>query len=179
MNDWIKTIMGLAPTVATALGGPLAGVAISAIGSALGMSEPTQDKIAKAFQDGQIKPEDMVKIKQLEMEFKTHESDMGYKYSELAYKQDELVGKDRADARAMQIATHSKMPAILTIMVTIGFFGVLTALLMMPELKANEIVLVMVGQLSAVWGACVAFYVSTTFSSASKNHMLANSQPIK
>jgi hypothetical protein len=29
MNDWIKTIMGLAPTVATALGTPLAGVAIA------------------------------------------------------------------------------------------------------------------------------------------------------
>lgn len=79
----------------------------------------------------------------------------------------------------MQVATHSKMPAILTIMVTVGFFGVLTALLAMPELKANEIVLVMVGQLSAVWGACVAFYVSTTFNSANKTKMLAESLPGK
>ena len=79
----------------------------------------------------------------------------------------------------MQIATHSKMPAILTILVTIGFFGVLGTLLAKPELKANEIVLVMVGQLSAVWGACVAFYVSTTYSSANKNQLLAQSAPPK
>jgi hypothetical protein len=50
---------------------------------------------------------------------------------------------------------------------------------MKPDLKANEIVLVMVGQLSAVWGACVAFYVSTTYSSANKNQLLANSAPAK
>jgi len=179
MNDFLKTVASLAPTVAAALGGPLAGAAVSALGSVLGMSEPTQESIAKAFADGQIKPEDMVKIKQLELEFKTHESDMGYKYADLEFKKEELVAKDRIDARATQVAVHSKMPATLTIMVTLGFFGTLIALLVMPKLNDNQIVLVMVGQLSAVWGACVAFYVSTTFSSGSKNAMLANSVPVK
>lgn len=179
MNDFLKTIAGLAPTVAAALGGPLAGAAVAAIGNVLGMSEPTQESIAKAFSDGQIKPDDLAKIRALEIDFKKHESEIGFKYAELALKEDELIAKDRIDSRAMQIATHSKMPAILTIMVTFGFFGVLGVLLYRPELKANEIVLIMVGQLAAVWSACVGFYVSTTFNSANKNQMLANSIPAR
>ena len=73
----------------------------------------------------------------------------------------------------MQIATHSKMPAVLTVMVTVGFFGILSLLFFHPELKGNEIVMVMVGQLSAVWAGCVTFYTGTTYGSASKNAMLA------
>ena len=177
--NWIDIIKGIAPTVASALLGPLGGVAVSAIGSALGMSEPTQDAIAKAFADGQIKPEDLAKIKALEIEFKTHESEMGYKYADLEYKKEALAVQDRADARAMQIATHSKMPGILTIFVTAGFFGILALILFHPELKGNEIVMIMVGQLSTVWAGCVYFYTGTTYSSANKNQMLANSTPVK
>ena len=73
----------------------------------------------------------------------------------------------------MQIATRSRMPATLTIMVTIGFFGVLSLLFFNPEMKSNEIVMIMVGQLSTVWAGCVAFYTGTTFSSASKTAALA------
>ena len=179
MNDFLKLLAGLAPTVASALGGPLAGMAVTAIGNAIGMDAPTQDKIAQAFTEGKMRPEDIVKIKALELEFKTHESDMGFKYAELETKKYELEVKDRDGARQMQIATHSKMPAVLTIMVTVGFFGVLGLLFYRPELKANEIMMIMVGQLSAVWATCVAFYTGTTFNSANKNAMLANSTPIK
>ena len=164
--NWQDVLKTVAPTVASALLGPMGGIAVAAIGSAIGIDAPTQDKIAKAFTAGQLTPEALEKIKLLELDYQNQEKERGFKYAE-------LTGKDRDSARQMQIATHSRMPAIITIMVTIGFFSVLGALLAMPELKTNEIVLVMVGQLSAVWGACVAFYVSTTYSSASKNALLA------
>ncbi len=177
--NWTELLKGIAPTLASAALGPLGGLAVSAIGSAMGIDSPTQEKIAKAFTSGQLTPEAIERLKTLELQYQNEEKERGFKYAELAFKENELLGKDRDSARQMQIATHSKMPAILTFMVTIGFFGVLIGLLMKPELKANEIVLVMVGQLSAVWGACVAFYVSTTYSSANKNQLLANSQPAK
>jgi len=177
--DWLEVLKKLAPTVASAALGPLGGLAVAAIGDALGLESATKDKIADAFTKGQLTPEAIERIRTLELQFQNDEKERGFKYAELEYKDHELVVKDRDSARQMQIATHSKMPAVLTIMVTIGFFGVLVGLLMMPELKANEIVLVMVGQLSAVWGACVAFYVSTTYSSANKNALLAQSQPQK
>ena len=44
--DWIKTIEQLAPTIASALGTPVAGMAVSALESALGMkSEDIQKNI--------------------------------------------------------------------------------------------------------------------------------------
>lgn len=164
--DWQDVLKTVAPTVAAALLGPMGGIAVAAIGSAIGVDAPTQDKIAKAFTAGQLTPDALEKIKLLELDYQNQERERGFKYAELAF-------KDVDSARAMQIATHSKMPAVLTVLVTVGFFGILSLLFFHPELKGNEIVMVMVGQLSAVWAGCVAFYTGTTYGSANKNAMLA------
>jgi len=164
--NWQDILKTVAPTVASALLGPMGGIAVAAIGSAIGIDAPTQDKIAKAFTAGQLTPEALEKIKLLELDYQNQEKERGFKYAELAF-------KDVDSARQMQIATHSKMPAVLTVMVTVGFFGILSLLFFHPELKGNEIVMVMVGQLSAVWAGCVTFYTGTTYGSASKNAMLA------
>ena len=164
--NWQDILKTVAPTVASALLGPMGGIAVAAIGSAIGIDAPTQDKIAKAFTAGQLTPEALEKIKLLELDYQNQEKERGFKYAELAFKEVD-------SARQMQIATHSKMPAVLTAMVTVGFFGILSLLFFHPELKGNEIVMVMVGQLSAVWAGCVAFYTGTTYGSASKNAMLA------
>lgn len=164
--DWSTTLRALAPTVASALLGPLGGIAVAAIGSAIGIDAPTQDKIAKALTSGQLTPESIEKIKLLEMEYQNNERERGFKYAELEFKSVD-------SARQMQIATHSKMPAILTVLVTVGFFGILGLMFFHPELRGNEIVMVMVGQLSAVWAGCVAFYTGTTFNSGSKSALLA------
>lgn len=163
---WQDTLKTLAPTVATALGGPLAGAAVTALGSVFGISEPTSDKIAKLFVDGQVSADNLAAIRKLELDYQNQEKERGFKYSELAF-------KDVDSARQMQISTHSKMPAVLTVLVTVGFFGILSLLFFHPELKGNEIVMVMVGQLSAVWAGCVAFYTGTTYGSANKNALLA------
>jgi hypothetical protein len=177
--NWTEVLKTLAPTVASAFLGPFGGMVVSAVGAAIGMDGATEDKIAKAFTEGQLKPEDIVKIKQLEMDFQTHEKELGFKYADLEVQKFNAEVKDRDSARQMQIATHSKMPAILTILVTVGFFGVLGLLFANPELKANEVMMIMVGQLSAIWGTCVAFYTGTTFNSAKKDVLLANSSPAK
>lgn len=163
---WQDTLKTLAPTVATALGGPLAGAAVTALGAVFGISEPTSDKIAKLFVDGQVSADNLAAIRKLELDYQNQEKERGFKYSELAF-------KDVDSARQMQISTHSKMPAVLTVLVTVGFFGILSLLFFHPELKGNEIVMVMVGQLSAVWAGCVAFYTGTTYGSANKNALLA------
>lgn len=164
--NWLETLKAIAPTVATALGGPLAGAAVSAIGSVLGVDNPTKETIANLFKDGQLTQEQLGELRKLELEFQNQEKERGFKYAELEY-------KNQDSARQMQMSTHSKMPAVLTVMVTLGFFGILVLLFFHPELKGNEIVMIMVGQLSAVWAGCVAFYTGTTFGSANKNAMLA------
>lgn len=165
--NWLETLKTLAPTVATALGGPLAGAAVSALGSVLGVSEPTQASIAKMFQDGQLTTEHLAEIRKLELQFQNEEKERGFKYAELEF-------KNLDSARQMQVATHSRMPAVLTVLVTLGFFSTLGLLFFHPELKGNEIVVLMVGHLSAVWAGCVTFYTGTTYGSNMKTAVLAN-----
>jgi hypothetical protein len=179
MNDWIKAIFNIAPTVATALGTPLAGAAIAAIGNVLGMSEPTTDKIAKAFADGQIRPEDIVKIKALELEFKTHESEMGYKYADLEYKKSALVVEDRKDARAMQIATKALTPTVLSYGIMAAGGGMIAAVLFgyarVDEVLAGTLIGYVVSEMKAVSN----FWLGSSNSSQAKDVLLANSTPVK
>ncbi len=163
MNDWIKT---LAPLLGTALAGPFGGVAASFLADKLGVPDKTVQAVTEALSANKLTPEQIASVRLAEIDFKKWMGDN-------QIQADQLVVEDRKSAREMQIATNSRMPAVLTLLVTFGFFGVLGTLLLRPELRANEVVLLMVGQLSAVWGACVAFYVSTTFSSGQKNNMLA------
>ena len=169
MNDFLLKI---APTVASALLGPMGGIAVAGLGKIFGIDGATTKDITKMITEGQVTPDQLAQIKMLELKLKGEEDERGFKYSELEF-------KDKDSARQMQMATHSKMPAVLTILVTVGFFGILGLLFFHPELKGNEIVMLMVGQLSAVWAACVSFYVGTTYGSANKNAMLANSTPSK
>ena len=170
--SFLDTIKSLAPTVASALLGPMGGVAVAAIGSILGMSEPTQDKIAKVFADGQIKPEDMAKIRQLEIEFKTHESEMGYKYRELEF-------KDTDSARQMQIAVKSNVPPMLAGIVTLGFFGILGLMIFDKAMSPTEPLLVMLGSLGTAWTMIIGFYFGSSHGSQNKDALLAASPSSK
>lgn len=105
--SWLDTLSSLAPTVASALGGPLAGAAVSAIGNLLGINEPTQEKISRIFADGKLTAENLAEIRKLELQYQNEEKERGFKFAELEF-------KDRDSARNMAIQTHSITPALLT-----------------------------------------------------------------
>jgi hypothetical protein len=105
--DFLDVLKKLAPTAATLLGGPLAGMAVTAIGEALGVSEPTQQKIAKAITNGQLSGEQVVAIR-------AAEDALVVKLRELDIKAEELVVGDRKDARGMYVATRARTPAWLS-----------------------------------------------------------------
>jgi len=92
--DWLKT---LAPTIATALLGPLGGVAVTALGELLGIDKPTQETIKKAITNGQLTPEQITAIKELELKYQNDEAERGFKYADLAF-------KDRDSARQANVA---------------------------------------------------------------------------
>lgn len=162
-----KSILGtLAPTVASALLGPLGGIAVQALGNIIGIDEPTQDKISTAFKNQQISSEMVAEIKKLELQYKENEAERGFKYSELEF-------KDVADARAMQVATGSWVPGVLAISVTTGFFGILSWMLVGTP-PASDALLVMLGSLGTAWTAIVSFYFGSSHGSQQKNTLLAN-----
>ena len=167
MNDFLKNI---APTIASALLGPLGGVAASAIGNILGVSDATTATISKVMQDGKLTPEQLSQLKALELQYRNDEKERGFKYAELEF-------KDVADARDMQKVTHSNIPPALAILVTVGFFGILAFMLGNAAYKPTEPLLVMLGSLGTAWTGIVGFYFGSSHGSQQKNELLANSQP--
>jgi hypothetical protein len=104
----VKDILkALAPTAATLIGGPLAGMAVKAIGDAIGIDEPTQEKIAAAVTGGQLSGEQVVAMRQADNALKA-------KLAELEIRAEELEVQDRDSARDMQAQTRAKTPALLS-----------------------------------------------------------------
>ena len=170
--NWIDTLKSLAPTVATALGGPLAGAAVSAIGSILGVSQPTQDTIAKVFADGQITPEHLAEIRKLEMQYQNDEKERGFKYAELAY-------KDVDSARQMQITTKSNTPTILSYGVLIGGGSMMVAVLAGWAKVDGALAGTLIGYAVSEMKAVLQYWFGSSQGSKDKDELLANSTPIQ
>lgn len=63
-------IKQLAPIAGTLIGGPLGGMAVKVIGEAIGMSEPTVERIAGAVQSGSLSPEQVAAVRQADAALK-------------------------------------------------------------------------------------------------------------
>lgn len=164
--DWLNTIKTLAPTVATALGSPLAGAAVSALGSIFGVDDPTKDKIGKLFADGQVTEEQLSELRKLELSYQNEEKERGFRYAELTY-------KDTENARGMQVQTRSNIPPVLSILVTIGFFGILGFMILNGQYKPTEPLLVMLGSLGTAWTMIIGFYFGSSHGSQAKDVLLS------
>lgn len=69
MKDWKKVLGGIAPTIATAIGGPLAGTATKFLASALlGKDEASEAELEAAVIGAS--PETLAKIKKIDNDFK-------------------------------------------------------------------------------------------------------------
>jgi hypothetical protein len=120
--DWKSALKAIAPTVATALTGPLGGAAVAALSKKLlGKDDATVDEIGAVIAGS--KPEDLLKLKELEIEFKEQMANLGIEL-------DKLEVEDRKDARARQIALKDWVPSALAfiivsaLMITMGLmFG--------------------------------------------------------
>lgn len=175
MMDFTAIIKTVAPWIGTALGTPLAGMAIAAAANALGASDKTVDGIKTALAGAT--PEQMLALKTADQVFETHMVELGFKNVETL---EALAVQDRASARNMQIAAHSIVPALLTWLVVSAFMSTLTALFFREVPQANrDIVVYMVGQLSGFTAASIAFWLGTTRDSARKTEIIAKSEPPK
>lgn len=174
----LTDILGkVAPWLAAAATGPagLAGMAIKTVAETLGAKADTADDITAAVAGAT--PDQLKALKLADLDFKLRMQELGYKsITEL----ETLAAGDRKDARAMQIANRSMVPAVLTWGLVGSFVGTLAALFFLPVPAANRDVLVyMAGQLSGFTAAAVAFWLGTTRQSQDKTALIAQAQPIK
>jgi hypothetical protein len=160
--DWLKQI---APTIATALGGPLAGLAVSAIAKAVGVEE---DKVSDLISSNKKTPEQIAQVKIAEIELKKQENELGLNFEALAV-------DDRKSAREMQAATRSIVPPALAGAITLGFFGILSMLLFGQVDGNNPTILMMLGSLSTAWTGIIAYYFGSSAGSQAKTEMLSKS----
>jgi hypothetical protein len=170
--DWRSIIGTVAPTVATALLGPLGGAAISAIGSIIGISEPTQEKIAEAIQTGQLKPEQIAQLKALELQYQNEEKERGFKYAELEF-------KDRDSARQRETATGDKTNRVLAFTIVGSFIAVVGCTLLGFASVDSALAGTLVGYISAKAEQVLAYYFGSSKGSSEKTALLAQAQPIK
>ena len=158
--EWLKQI---APTIATALGGPLGGLAYEAVSKVLGIGV---DEAKSMLEEGKLNSDQIAQVKVAEIELKKMEEQLGLNFEELAV-------KDRASAREMHVQTKSLIPPTMAVLVTIGFFGILVAL-MFGQVQRNEEVMVMLGSLGTAWTGIIAFYFGSSHGSQNKDEMLYN-----
>lgn len=167
--DWLKTV---APTVASALGGPLAGMAVSAVGSALGWNDATKDKVTDLLQSGNLNGEQIAAIKKAELELKQHESDNGFKFAELEI-------RDRDSARNREIQTKDSVNKVLAYTIVGAFLAMVGASLLGYAKVDSALAGTLVGYLSAKAEQVLAYYFGSSRSSDNKTELLAKAGPIK
>ena len=163
--DWLKTI---APTIATALGGPLAGLAIEAVSKAIGI-DPKD--VQSTISEGKLSADQIMLLKQAEVAMAARAQEMGLDFAKLNV-------EDRKSAREMQAETRSYIPAVLAITVTIGFFGILVGM-MTETFKTSDALMLMLGSLGTAWTGIIAFYFGSSAGSQAKDDLLHQSTPTK
>jgi hypothetical protein len=164
--EWLKQI---APTIATAMGGPLMGMAVSAVSKAIGV-EP--DKVQDIISSGKLTSEQIAQIKIAEIELKRQENELGLNFESLAV-------DDRKSAREMQATTRSIVPPALAAIVTVGFFGIMVMMLLGKVDSNNPAILMMLGSLGTAWTGIIAYYFGSSAGSQAKTDLLSKSPAIK
>ena len=192
-----KTILGaIAPTAATLLAGPFAGLAVKFLGPVFGLSGDalaTTGAAVQAIQDaltqGQLSGDQVLAIKQAEIALTQHLADNNIKLVELDIQAAQVVTADRADARNREIQVKDRTPAHLAYTIIGGFFVIslaqLIALMGWPDfatrIPAQGWLLIgnISGYLAAEAKSASAYYFGTNSSSERKTELLAQAPAIK
>jgi hypothetical protein len=161
--EFLKT---LAPTLATLLGGPLAGLAVDLLGPKLGITDATKDKITAALQTGQLTGDQIVAIKQAELEAKAKEEELGVKFAEMEF-------KDLDSARQREMAVKDNTNKILAYTIVGAFIAMIGATLLGLAKVDSALTGTLVGYLSAKAEQVCAYYFGSTKGSADKTRLLA------
>lgn len=116
----LKSILGaIAPTIATALGGPLAGVAVKALSSELlGTDDASENDIMNAVMGAD--PEAIARIKQIDKDFEL-------RMRELDVDVERINMQDRNSARDMAKVTGFWPQVILSVLFVLGYLATLNA----------------------------------------------------
>ena len=165
--DWLKTIC---PTIATALGGPLAGMALEAVSKVIGV-DPSE--VQNTINSGKMTADQIASLQTAEIALKARAQEMGLDFEKLAV-------ADRTSARQMQISTNSFVPPTLSIMIVVAWTAVQYFLLThIIDPSMRELIARVLGTLDGALMLVLSFYFGSSSGSQAKDTMIHNSTPTK
>lgn len=170
MNDFLKKAL---PWLGTALGGPLGGIAVSAIGGALGISDATEATIKTALSGAT--PEQLAALKKADQDFAVQMQALGFKnITDL----ETIAAGDRANARDREIKTGDAWtPRLLAAIIVVGYFLVQWFVLShVVPVEMRDIVLRSMGTLDMALGLVLGYYFGSSANSHAKDSTIANMQ---
>ena len=161
--SWKSILSSVAPTIATALGGPFAGTAVKFLaGKLLGDENKSQDEVEQFILGAS--PEQLVNIKKLDNDFKLEMEKLGVDVFKLEV-------ADKGNAREHN--KHSNMPAVLSISLTGFVIGIVCALFYTsPPEGAREVLFMLLGVVIKEWSNSMHYWYGTTRSSQDKTRLL-------
>ena len=148
MKGLLKNLVGaVAPTIGTALGGPMGNMAMSKIASVLGVSND-QKSIQQAIQNAT--PEQMLELKKAEQEFEVQ-------MKELDVDVFRLETQDKQNARGM--FSKDWTARIIGVATIAGFLGyIFLVTLQPPEQNSDALINLVLGYLGGLASAIISFY---------------------
>jgi len=168
--DFMKIIGAVAPSLATAVGGPIGGMAVKFITDALGIpSDSSKDDIAKAINNAT--PDQLVALKKAENDFTV-------RMKELDIDLERIASSDRDSARRRESQVRDWMPRILAFVIVAGFMGTVFMVLLgyvegMKDPLMATTVGTLIGFVSAKAEQVIAYYFGSSNSSQQKTALLA------
>ena len=154
MKAIIKNIVGaVAPTIGSAMGGPLGSMAMNKIADVLGVSNDPKS-IQQAIQNAT--PEQMLELKKAEQEFEVQMEELGVKVFE-------LETQDKQHARGM--FSKDWTARIIGLFTIGGFLGyIFLVTLQPPEQNSEALINLVLGYLGGLASAIISFYFGASHS---------------
>lgn len=163
-----QALATFAPTIASALGGPLAGVAVSSLEKVFGV-DPAATAVSKQAQIEQslqsATPDQIIALQKAEQDFKAQMKSLGVQEEQLQY-------QDTANARAREISVRDRTPAILAGAVVLMTFALEGSLLMgwhQPAQVSGEILGRILGTLDSATLLVLSYYFGSSAGARTKD----------
>ncbi len=170
--DWKSIVRTAAPTIGGLFGGPVAGVAISALAEGLlgddvkGNTLEQKQEALEAYLGSNASPDVLEKIRKIDADFKVQMKKMDVDL-------ESVHAGDRASARERERILNDWTPRAMAMSVTVGVFAILCGLMFIEGIPEASITLlnVMLGALSTAWISIIQYYFGSSKGSSDKNYL--------
>lgn len=167
--DLKKALTSIAPTLATMLGGPMAGTAISALESALGLTEGSGDDGITNIVQGGLTPETIAAVRAADQKHAEIIAQQGIDLEKINLDYQKSMVEDRVNARNTSVQGGTQW-AILSLSLTILVIGVGSEIYVLFHGYPKEVPEIVVGRVLGLLDAAVMTVLGYHYGSSAGSH---------